>query len=200
MTDDTRLPTAAFAACLACPTGHELREVAVSILIDCLCSHAGQVRATARELQIDNKELLHWVRESRNSDDPARRYLAEQFDALRAEFPPKVERSPAPLRTHNCPWTISERAAQEMMRLRTKLTREEALAELRGYIVDIVAKGDEKREHPLASGRVWYRAGSPLRCRVVVDRSTTPPEVVQVLPDYDGRLGPYDRGSKGRPR
>lgn len=125
-------------------------------------------------------------------------YLSKLFGELRSEFPAEFPQAKVPpVGGHNCPWLISDRAAQDVWRLLHSKSMPDALAELRGYILDIVERKKEPRV--LASGYQQYRSASPLRCRIIVNPASDPPEVVEVRPDHERRAGPYERGSKGRP-
>lgn len=191
--------SAAIAAALDCPIDHPLRDFAINLLIDVIRSHRGNVTAAARELGVQPTEIRLWIHLSATHKDSRRGDLARLFYELRVEHPAPLPGPPvAPMHGHNCPWLISDRAADDMLRLRPKLARDEALAELRGYILDIVTRGKQPRA--LASGCLQYRSGAPLRLRLIVNRDATPPELIEVLPDHNRRARPYERGSKGRPR
>lgn len=98
---------------------------------------------------------------------------------------------------HNSPWTITERAARDLLRItgRGSAQLSDALAELRTYIAGVLERDTQPRT--LASGLLQYRAGRPLRPRLIVDPQTHPPTLVECRADHEGRTKPYTRTRSG---
>ena len=114
---------------------------------------------------------------------------------------PKKAKVPSTVRTiprtpPDCPWQLTRAAVRKYRDLaidRTGVNRvqsyEQASIDLAAIARDCVTSGRVPKE--LDNGSIQYRGPSPLRVRLIVvprpPRSTALPQLVDVLPDHEGR-------------